>query len=82
MVDKIDFLKNGGKSLKVHLYTFCMNSGPKVIKLFPCSTQLSAKFILLINVKMSTIFGILTFMSMINAASERLNNKLLHLSVF
>ena len=41
-------------------------SGPEVIKLFPCSTQLSMKFILLINVKMPTIVGILTFMSLIN----------------
>ena len=64
--------------------------GPKVIKLFSCSTQLSTKFqvliklkyrrvkkflalslsdavfILLINVKMPTIVGILTFMSRIN----------------
>ena len=30
------------------------------------------KFILLINVKMSTIVGILTFMSMINTISDRL----------
>ena len=41
-------------------------SGPKVIKLFPCSTQQSTKFILLMNVKMPTIVGILTFISMIN----------------
>ena len=34
--------------------------GPEVIKLFSCSTQLSTKFILLINVKMQTIVGILT----------------------
>ena len=46
--------------------------GPKVIKHFPCSTQLSMKFILLINVKMPTIVGILTFISMINTTSERL----------
>ena len=46
--------------------------GPKVIKLFPCSTQLSTKFILLINVKMPRIDGILTFISMINTTSERL----------
>ena len=46
--------------------------GPEVIKHFPCSTQLSTKFILLINVKMITIVGILTFISMINATSERL----------
>ena len=45
---------------------------PEVIKLFPCSTQLSMKFILLLNVKMPTIVGILTFISMINTTSERL----------
>ena len=47
-------------------------SGPKVIKRFPFSTQLSTKFILLINVEMPTIVGILTFISMINTTSERL----------
>ena len=41
-------------------------SGPEVIKLFPCSAQLRLKFILLINVKMPTIVGILTFISRIN----------------
>ena len=41
-------------------------SGPEVIKLFSCSTQLRPKFILLINVKMPTIVGILTFISRIN----------------
>ena len=46
--------------------------GPKVIKLFPCSNQLSTKVILLINVKMQTLVGILTFISiMINTTSER-----------
>ena len=40
--------------------------GPEFIKLFTCSTQLSTKFILLINVKMSTTVGILTFISRIN----------------
>ena len=38
----------------------------QVIKLFSYSTQLSTKFILLINVKMPTIVGILTFISKIN----------------
>ena len=47
------------------------NTGPKVIKLFPCSIRLSTKFILLINVKMPTIVGILTFISMINTTTER-----------
>ena len=46
--------------------------GPKVIKLFPYSAQLSMKFILLINVKMPTVVGILTFISTINTPSERL----------
>ena len=46
--------------------------GLKVIKLFQCSAQLSTIFILLINVKMPTIVGILTFISMINTTSERL----------
>ena len=36
---------------------------PEDIKLFSCSTQLSMTFVLLINVKMPTIVGILTFMS-------------------
>ena len=39
--------------------------GPEVIKQFIYSTQLSTKCILLINVKMTTIVGILTFISMI-----------------
>ena len=38
-------------------------SGSEVIKPFSCSTQVSMKFFLLINVKMPTIVGILTFMS-------------------
>ena len=38
-------------------------SGPKVIKKFSCSTQLSMKFFPLINVKMPTIVGILICMS-------------------
>ena len=38
-------------------------SGPEVIKLFSCSTQLSMKFSPLVNVKMPTIVGILTCMS-------------------
>ena len=46
-------------------------SGPEVTNLFSCSTQLSMKFILLINVKMPTIVGILTFIGMINTTSER-----------
>ena len=49
-----------------------IENGPEVIKLFSYSTQLSTKFILLINVKMPTVVYILTFISMINTTSERL----------
>ena len=35
--------------------------GPEIIKLFSCSTQLSMKFFLLINVEMPAIVGISTF---------------------
>ena len=45
-------------------------TGPGVIKLFSNSTQLYTKFIRLINIKMPTIIGILTFISMINTTSE------------
>ena len=41
-------------------------------KTFPYSTQLSTKFNLLINVKMPTVVGIFTFISMIKTLSERL----------
>ena len=47
-------------------------SGPEAINLFSCSTQLSTKFILLINVKMPTIVGILAFISMVNITSKKL----------
>ena len=50
----------------LHL-NFIVTSGPEVIKLFSCSTQLSMKFFPLINVKMPTILGISTFMSRKNS---------------
>ena len=53
-----------------------VSPGPEVIKLFSCSTQLSIKCIMLINVKMPTIVGILTFISMINTTSERSKSKI------
>ena len=40
-----------------------LKPGPELIKLFSCSTPLSMNFLLLINVKMPTVVGILTFMS-------------------
>ena len=46
-----------------------MQPGIEVIHPFPCSTQLSIKFILLINVKMPRIVGILTFITRINITS-------------
>ena len=70
------------KKTTILCQTFSL-SGPEVIKLFPRSTQLSTKFILLINVKMPKIAGILTFISMINTTSERFKSKtLLYLLVF
>ena len=47
-----------------------LNSGPESYNFFSCTTQLSMTFIMLINVKMPTIFGNLTFMSIINTISE------------
>ena len=46
---------------------FPTNPGPEVKKYFHAPTQLSMKLFLLINIKMSTIVGILTFMSMKNS---------------
>ena len=51
-----------------------LTSGPEITKLFSCSAQLRMKFIMLINVKMptiSTIVGILAFISVINATLWR-----------
>ena len=44
-------------------YPVLIKPGPEVIKLFSCSTQLSMKVFLLINVEMPTVVGISTFMS-------------------
>ena len=56
-----------GKRTGTHSGNFLIaffQTGPEVINLFfSCSTQLSMKFFLLINIKMPTIVGILTFMS-------------------
>ena len=52
-------------------------------KKFSCFTQLSTKFIMLINVKMPTMVGILTFVSMINTRPESLKaRKVLIFSAF
>ena len=55
--------------------------GPMVIKLF-CSTQLSMKLIKLMNVKMPTIVGILTFISMINTTYESLKARKVYFLAF
>ena len=52
--------------LSLSTTTLLANPGPKVIKLFSCSTQLRLKFVLLINFKMPTIVGILTFINRIH----------------
>ena len=57
---------------KKSLIRLHLQSGPEVIKLFSYSTHLSMTFIMLINVKMPTIVGILTFISMIKTTSGRL----------
>ena len=44
-----------------------MRSGPEVIQLFSCSTQVNMKFFLLINIKMPTMVSILTLMSKKNS---------------
>ena len=43
---------------------------PEIIKRISCSNQLSMKFILLINVKMPTIVGLLTFNSRIKTSES------------
>ena len=64
------------RKLKVNQFcTLIWRPGPEVIKLFSYSTQLSTIFNLLINVKMPTNVGILTFISMINTTPERLKQE-------
>ena len=58
------------RALYSNIHGLNLRTGTEVIKLFSCSTQLSTKFIRLINVKMPTIVGILTFISMINTTCE------------
>ena len=66
----ISILNKGHNSGNIFQNSF--KTGHEVIKLYSYSTQLSTKFILLINVNMPTTVGILTFISMINTTSERL----------
>ena len=52
-----------------------LEAWPRGYKTFSCSTQLSIRFILLINVKMPTIVGILTLISRLNTVSESFKAK-------
>ena len=54
------------QSRVISILMFTCQSWPRGYKLFSISIQLSMKVYLLINVKMSTIVGILTFLSMKN----------------
>ena len=60
-----NFGKCGGLVVSTLDSEFCVLAS-RIQKLFSCSAQLRLRFILLINVKMPTIVGILTFMSRIN----------------
>ena len=63
-------------NFKLHAIEFRLlevhETRPRGYKTCSCSTQLSKKFILLINVKMPTIVGIFTFISRINTPYESL----------
>ena len=52
--------------------SYILRIRPRGYKTVSCSTQLITKLILLINVKIPTIVGILTFIIMINTISDRL----------
>ena len=54
------------------IWTWCRCNRPNA---FSCSTQLSMKFILLMNVKMPTNVGILTFISRIKYKIPEFNSK-------
>ena len=58
-------IKGEPKRQEMYLWVCALSedSGPEVIKLFSCSTQLNMKFSLLINIKMPTIVGIFIFIS-------------------
>ena len=57
------------------IYVNTGSPGPNVIHFISRSTQLRMKIILLINVKMPTVVGILTFIMRINTAPRKLKSK-------
>ena len=74
------------KSLTFGAAAILESPGPEVIKLFSRSTQLSMKFFLLINVKMPTIVGILTFMrrknSILDLSEPKKKAEFLYIFIF
>ena len=71
-------------SIQFHFISSSIILVPRlIIRFSSCSTQLDMKYIRLLNVKMLTIVGILTFISMINTTSESSKAiKSLHFSAF
>ena len=64
--DTVHFDASRARFRSANRTRYSMRPGPEVIKLFSFSAQLRLKFVLLINVKMPTTVGILTFISRIN----------------
>ena len=60
---------------------FFLGPGPEVINFFMLKLT-EHKFIMLINVKMPTFVGILTFISMINTTSDGLKARKVNSSAF
>ena len=58
------------KTSRSGTYHICDQPSLEITQNFSCSTELSMKFIMLINGKMPTFVGILTSISMINTTSE------------
>ena len=70
-VEKRVSLSNKSDDLLYLITVLCVKrAGPDVIKLISCSTQLSMKMIMLMNVKMPTTVGILTLISMTVTTSD------------
>ena len=74
--------KSSYKTYQTFLYVRQTNTGrynrpgAKVVKLFSCSTQLSMKFILLINFKIAKIDGIFRFNSVSQPFIQLINVKM------
>ena len=71
-IREYDTITNISKLLSPLSFSLGTKPGPEVVKQFLYSTQLSIQYIMLIIVKMPTIVGILTIISMINTTPESL----------